>query len=168
MYALATGTVALMAWLSDRLHKRAFCLLMVPIPVLIGYSIAIGTPNTAAGYFAMFLCGAGIYPYNCLMLTWISGNLAPDYKRSVGIPLAATIANISGILSGQIYPATDGPRYISGNAVSLGLEFVALCGVVSIYCLLRWRNNRKEKLLAQGVSNDGREGDASLEFRYVL
>ncbi|KEF52808.1 uncharacterized protein A1O9_11225 [Exophiala aquamarina CBS 119918] len=168
VYALATGTVALMAWLSDRLHKRAFCLLIVPIPVLIGYSIAIGSSNIGAGYFAMFLCGAGIYPYNCLMLTWISSNLAPDYKRSVGIPLAATIANVSGILSGQIYPATDAPRYVSGNAVSLGLEFVAFCGIIAIYCLLKWRNNKKEMILASGVESNGKEGDASLEFKHIL
>lgn len=157
-----------MAWLSDRLHKRALCLALVPIPVLIGYAIVLGTANHGAGYFAMFLCGAGIYPYNCLMLTWISSNLAPDFKRSVGIPLAATIANISGVLSGQIYPATDSPRYISGNAVSLGLEAVALGGVGAIYCLLRWRNAQKEKKLADGVPSNGKEGDASLEFRYVL
>ncbi|KIY02621.1 uncharacterized protein Z520_01086 [Fonsecaea multimorphosa CBS 102226] len=168
VYAFATGTVALMAWLSDRLHKRAFCLVMVPVPVLVGYAIVLGTPNIGAGYFAMFLCGGGIYPYNCLMLTWITSNLAPDYKRSIGIPLAASIANISGVLSGQIYPATDAPRYISGNAVSLGLEFVALCGVVITYCLLKWRNARKEQLLASGVESNGKEGDASLEFRYVL
>ncbi|KAK5055421.1 hypothetical protein LTR84_013171 [Exophiala bonariae] len=168
VYALATGSVALLAWLSDRLHKRAFCLLIVPVPVLIGYSIAIGSSNIGAGYFAMFLCAAGIFPYNCLMLTWISSNLAPDYKRSVGVPLAATIANVSGILSGQIYPATDAPRYVSGNAVSLGLEAVAFCGVIAIYFLLKWRNRQKEKMLASGVENTGKEGDASLEFRYIL
>jgi hypothetical protein len=86
----------------------------------------------------------------------------------VGIPLAATIANISGVLSGQIYPATDSPRYISGNAVSLGLEFVALCGVLAIYSLLKWRNSRKEKRLAAGMESNGKDGDASLDFRYVL
>lgn len=142
--------------------------MLVPIPVVIGYAIVIGTSNTGAGYFAMFLCGAGIYPYNCLMLTWITSNVAPDYKRSIAIPLAATIANVSGILSGQIYPTADAPRYINGNAVSLGLECVAFCGVVVIHFLLRWRNSQKEKKLARGESDHGKEGDASLEFRYVL
>lgn len=141
---------------------------MVPIPVVIGYSIALGTANIGAGYFGMFLCAVGIFPFNCLMLTWMTSNLAPDYKRSVGVPFAATIANISGILSGQIYPATDGPRYVSGNAVSLGLEFVAFCGVVSIYFLLRSRNKKKEAIMASGVESNGKEGDASLQFKYVL
>ncbi|RVX67765.1 hypothetical protein B0A52_07888 [Exophiala mesophila] len=168
VYAVATISVGIISWASDKLHKRALFLFMVPIPVLIGYSIALGTANIGAGYFAMFMCAVGIFPFNCIMLTWVTSNLAPDYKRSVGVPFAATIANISGILSGQIYPATDGPRYISGNGVSLGLEFVAFCGVVSIYCLLRYRNKKKEEILATGVESNGKEGDASLQFKYVL
>jgi hypothetical protein len=144
VYALATVTVAVTAFMSDRVRKRAIFLFLVPIPVLIGYAIAIGSPNPGAGYFAMFLCGAGIYPYNCLMLAWLSNNLSPDYKRSVGIPLAASIANISGVISGQIYPPADAPRYVRGNVISLGLEFVALAGVASLFALLKWRSSKRE------------------------
>lgn len=38
-------------------------------------------------------------------------NLKPNYKRSVGIPLFASLAKISGLVSSQIYPSTDGSRY---------------------------------------------------------
>lgn len=154
-----------MSFLSDRTGKRAMFLFIVPIPVLIGYSIALGTANNAAGYVAMFLCGIGIYPFNCIMLAWFSSNVSPDHKRSVGLPVAASIANVSGVLSGQIYPITDAPRYISGNAVSLGLEFVALVGVGVIYLLLKWRMAQKEKALQEG-KEDCAEGDGSLEFKY--
>ena len=43
----------------------------------------------------------GIYAYYCLLLTWVSNNLKPDYKRSVGVPLFASLANISGLVSSQ-------------------------------------------------------------------
>lgn len=165
IYILATISVAIMSFLSDRTRKRALFLFIVPIPVLIGYAIALGTANNAAGYFGMFLCGMGIFPFNCIMLAWFSTNVSPDHKRSVGLPLAASIANISGVLSGQIYPVTDAPRYISGNAVSLGLEFVALCGVGVITLLLKWRMAMKEKALEEGKEDVG-EGDAALEFQY--
>ena len=33
--------------------------MMVPIPVLVGYAIVIGTTNNGAGLFAMFLVAAG-------------------------------------------------------------------------------------------------------------
>ncbi len=110
----------------------------------------------------------GIYPYNAMLLTWVSNNLKPDYKRSVGIPLFASLANVSGLISSQIYPANSGPRYTMGNAVSLGMEFTAMLGIVAIYLLLRHRNNEKEKLIAQGATDNGKQGDRALEFKYIL
>ncbi|KAF7560977.1 hypothetical protein G7046_g3181 [Stylonectria norvegica] len=124
-----------------------------------------GDANNAAGYFAMFLCAVGIFPFNCIMLAWFSSNISPDHKRSVSIPVAASIANISGVLSGQIYPLTDAPRYISGNAVSLGLEFVALLGVGVVFMLLKWRMAQKNKALQDGKENE-KEGDGALDFQY--
>ncbi|CAM1508102.1 Fc.00g049500.m01.CDS01 [Cosmosporella sp. VM-42] len=165
IYILATISVAVISFLSDRMRRRVIFLFIVPIPVLIGYAIALGTANNAAGYFAMFLCGMGIFPFNCIMLAWFSTNVSPDHKRSVGLPLAASIANVSGVLSGQIYPLTDAPRYISGNAVSLGLEFVALIGVASICMLLKWRMAQKKKALEEGKQGEA-EGDGALDFQY--
>lgn len=166
IYILATISVATVAYWSDRTGKRAIFLFIVPIPVLIGYSIALATPNNAAGYFAMFLCGIGIFPFNCIMLAWFSSNISPDHKRSVGLPVAASIANISGVLSGQIYPRGDAPRYISGNSVSLGLEFVALMGVGAICVLLKWRMGRKQRALNEGKQSNQDDGDRALDFQY--
>ncbi|KAL4947599.1 major facilitator superfamily domain-containing protein [Aspergillus filifer] len=168
-YILAGLTLLFWTTLSDRLEKRALFLLLAPIPCILGYAIAIGTPNAAAGYAAMFLCAGGIYPYNALLLTWVTNNLAPDYKRSVGMPLFTSLANISGAISSQIYPSWEGPRYIMGNSVSLGMEGVACLGVGSVWMLLRARDKRKERLLGQGVSDNGFEGeDRGLGFRYTL
>jgi hypothetical protein len=132
---------------------------------MVGYAICLGTSNIGAGYFAMFLCGMGIYPYNCVMLAWFSTSMSPDHKRSVGIATAASIANLSGILSGQIYPTKDAPRYIMGNAISLGHEFVAFLCVGAIYCLLKWRMARNKKALDNGEVSH-KEGDESLEFQF--
>jgi hypothetical protein len=153
--------------------------------VLIGYIVVIASSSIGAGYFAMFLCAAGkhrschlsrtvltddagIYPYNAMLLTWVSNNLKPDYKRSVGIPLFASLANVSGLISSQIYPSSGGPRYVMGNAVSLAMEAVAMCGIIAIYLLLRHRNNEKQKLIAQGATDNGKEGDRALDFKYIL
>ncbi|KAB5554329.1 high-affinity nicotinic acid transporter [Coniochaeta sp. 2T2.1] len=165
IYILATLSVAFFSFLSDRQGRRALYLFIVPIPVLIGYAIALGRSKPVAGYVGMFLCGLGIFPFNCIMIAWFSTNISPDFKRSVALPLAASIANVSGLLSGQIYPAKDSPRYISGNAVSLGLEFVALVGVAVIVLLLKWRIAKKDKALQDGNGGE-REGDSALDFRY--
>lgn len=166
IYLLATVSVAIVSYLSDRTGRRAMFLAIVPIPVLIGYSIALGTSNNAAGYFGMFLCAVGIFPYNCIMLAWFSSNTSPDHKRSVALPVAASIANISGVLSGQIYPIGDAPRYTPGNSISLGLEFVALLGVGAICLLLKWRMAQKKKALDEGKQSSDSDGDHALDFKY--
>lgn len=168
VYIVATFSVALVSWLLDRLNKRAIILACVPVPVLVGYSIALGTSNPGAGYFAMFLCGAGIYPFNSIMLTWASSNLSPDFKRAFGLPLAATLANTAGVTSGQIYPLSHAPRYISGNAVSLALEACALVCVGRIYLLFRRRTAIKERDLNEGKEDNGLTGDRVLGFKYAL
>jgi hypothetical protein len=161
VYIFATLTLITATFTSDRLKKRAAVLAILPVAPIIGY-------NHAAGYFAMFLCGGGIYSYNCLILTWISTNIAPDYKRSMAMPFFVSLANVSGVVASNIYPSVDGPRYLVGNAVSAGMETLALCGVVVVWWTLRRRNMEKEKLRSQGVEDNGKDGDQALDFVYVL
>jgi hypothetical protein len=110
----------------------------------------------------------GIYVYNTLLYTWLANNIKPDFKRSVGIPLFASLSNISGVISSQIYPPSDSPRYTMGISVSLAMEFIAMVGIAGIYILLRRRNVQKEKLRREGVSTNGKEGDKGLDFEYIL
>ncbi|KAK2748127.1 hypothetical protein FQN57_001251 [Myotisia sp. PD_48] len=186
------GTISLFctSYVSDRINKRAIIGGTVPILVVIGYAIAVGTPNLGAGFFAMFLCAAGtlchsvsitsdangmlineytgIYPYNAILLTWISNNIKPDYKRSVSIPLFVSLGNIGGLVSSQIYPAKDGPRYVTGNSISLGMEAGAIVCVWIVFYVFRRRNREKAALTAQGVIDNGKLGDRALDFKYNL
>jgi hypothetical protein len=102
----------------------------------------------------------GVYPYNTLILTWVTNNLQNEHVRSVGIPLLISIANISGVASSQIYPASDKPRYIMGNSVSLGMKIIALIGLACMYLLLRWRSVRK--------STPRMNEDGSSAFKFIL
>lgn len=68
----------------------------------------------------------------------------------------------------QIYPIGDAPRYVTGNAISLGGEVIALVCIGLIYSLLKYRMRQKRKLLAMGEVTNGKEGDQSLEFKYVF
>lgn len=84
------------------------------------------------------------------------------------MPLAYSIGNISNLMSSQLYPTNQGPRYIVGNAVSAGLSIVAAFLYASCWVLLRCRNNRKAKLIAEGATTNGLEGDMSLDSTYIL
>jgi hypothetical protein len=58
VYIVAVLILAAVTYLSDRLKKRAIIGVCTPIPVIIGYGIAMGTSNLGTGYFAMILCSA--------------------------------------------------------------------------------------------------------------
>lgn len=84
------------------------------------------------------------------------------------MPLAYSIANVSNLLSSQLYPTQQGPRYIVGNSVSAGLTVVAAFLYGSCWLLLRHRNQKKEKMIAEGATTNGLEGDRSLDTMYIL
>jgi hypothetical protein len=84
------------------------------------------------------------------------------------MPFAYSIANLSNLISSQLYPTQQGPRYIQGNAVSAGLTVVAGFLYAGCWFLLRRRNAKKEKLIAEGATTNGLEGDQSLESMYIL
>ena len=96
-------------------------------------------------------------------MTWITTNLAPDTKRAVGQPFAYSLANLSNLVSGQLYPSNQGPRYVQGNAISAGLTIVAGFLYASCWFLLRRRNLKKSKLIDGGATTNGKEGDQALE-----
>ncbi|KAM0286463.1 hypothetical protein ACHAQH_000889 [Verticillium albo-atrum] len=168
VYALGAFSLATQAYWSDRLKKRAMFLLISACPVIAAYIICIGTPNRVAGYVAMFILVTGVYSFSCLMMTWVATNLVPDYKRSVGLPIFASIGNCSGLVAGQLYPKSQSPRYIMGNSISAGLEAVAAVFVALTWLLLRRRNQQKEKMIAEGATSNGMEGDRGLDFKYDL
>jgi hypothetical protein len=84
------------------------------------------------------------------------------------MPIVFTMADVSSMVSSQLYPTQQGPRYVQGNAVSAGLTVVAGFLYFSCWVLLRWRNAKKAKLIADGATTNGLEGDRSLDKMYML
>jgi hypothetical protein len=98
----------------------------------------------------------------------VATNLVPDHKRSVGLPFFYSIGNLSGLISSQLYPTTDAPRYVKGNAVSAGMEVMAVIFVIAAWFVLRKRNAQKAKMIADGATTNGKEDDQGLHFQYTL
>ena len=57
------------------------------------------------------------------MFISVSHNLGSETKRATGAPLYMMVGQCGSVLGAHIFPATDGPRYIRGFAVSCGLQF---------------------------------------------
>lgn len=110
----------------------------------------------------------GVYTISTLAVAWIATNVAPDGKRAVAMPFAYSIANLSSLVSSQLYPAQQGPRYVQGNAISAGLDIVAAFLYFACWLLLRRRNQKKQKLIAEGATSNGYEDDRGLDTMYIL
>ncbi|KAH3918783.1 hypothetical protein HBI56_023820 [Parastagonospora nodorum] len=168
VYVVGAISLSVQVYWSDRLKRRGVFIVACCIPVAAGYLVCVGTPNPGAGYAGMFILVLGLYPISTLAVTWIATNLSPDSKRAFGMPFAYSIANISNVVSSQLYPSQQGPRYVQGNAVSAGLTVVAGFLYGACWILLRRRNAIKAKLIANGATSNGKEGDQSLETMYIL
>lgn len=55
-----------------------------------------------------------------------------------------------------------------GNAISLAMEFAAGCGIVFVWMILRRRNKIKAQQRVEGVTDNGKVGDRSLDFEYIF
>lgn len=110
----------------------------------------------------------GLYPISTLVVAWVVTNMSPDSKRAFALPYFYSIGNLSTLVSSQLYPTQDGPRYIMGNATSTGLEAIAACLYVASWLVLRRRNIQKKKLREEGATTNGMEDARGLFFTYGL
>lgn len=102
------------------------------------------------------------------VIRWVSNNLAPDSKRTVAMPLVLSFTLVSGVMSSQIYPTKDAPRYMMGNAISLSGTVAAFLAASGLWIIWRRRNARKNKLIAEGATENGYEDDRAIGFKYAL
>ncbi|KAL4783708.1 major facilitator superfamily domain-containing protein [Aspergillus varians] len=168
VYILGAICLVTNCYFSDKLSRRAPFLVACTFPVMVGYLICVGTSNAHAGYAGMFILVMGVYSISTLVVAWIATNVSPDGKRAIAMPFAYSIANLSMLVSAQLYPSTQGPRYIQGNSISAGLNVVAAALYFSCWMLLRRRNIQKDKLLAEGATTNGYEDDRGLNSKYIL
>jgi MFS family permease len=168
VYVVGAFSLCVIVYLSDKFAKRGLFIMGCCVPVAIGYLVCVATPNAHAGYAGMFILVLGVFSISTLAVTWIATNLGPDDKRAFGLPFAYSLGNISNLVSSQLYPTSQGPRYVTGNAVSAGLTVVAAFLYGSCWLLLRNRNQKKAKMIAEGATTNGLKGDKSLDSMYIL
>ncbi|KAJ9138142.1 MFS general substrate transporter [Pleurostoma richardsiae] len=130
-----------------RHERRSTYMLIFGVFTLVGYVLLITCRKAGVLYFACFLCASGLYIVTGLNITWIGGNVKGRYKRAVAIGMNQTMGNAGGVVAGQIYMATDAPRYVIGQS-----------------------NAQRAKKLADSVEDEPEMAgsDRSIHFRYML
>lgn len=122
-------------------------LLVVAMAVLFSQSSKVGS-NVPAMYTDVVLAQIGIYPLLPGISAWVGSNLAPSWKRSIGLAWLLAAGNFGSLIGTNIFLDSEVPSYPTGFGVSLGI----ICLVLVAGCVLEfspWRLN-KVKLLKSG------------------
>jgi len=172
------GAVSLICFArsSDHFRNRAFHIIGGLALTMIGFIILAKidvVANKGVAYFACFLLCAGCSVPSPLLATWYNNNTPDEGKRAVTTALIEAVANLSGLISSNIFLPQDAPDYIPALGISAAFGGFAICLVTTMHLCMRWHNNKKDKLQgvklrAQDVSTaDLTNGFKSEKFRYM-
>ncbi|GBB97569.1 hypothetical protein RclHR1_03000012 [Rhizophagus clarus] len=138
-YIFACGFSLLMALHSDKTKERPIHLSIAAIISSIGFIILGTSHNIIVSYLATVLCTSGLWSLSPILLTWVTDIFAfPQEKRLVAQAMVLTLSNLSGIISSNLYPKSDGPTYFFGNIFNASLlGLVILLAIIMRYILNR-------------------------------
>ncbi|KAL2869603.1 major facilitator superfamily domain-containing protein [Aspergillus lucknowensis] len=173
IYTTAAVVAVFGAWMSDRYKKRSPFILFFMSLIAIGFIIVIassdrGVPGVV--YFGVFVAVVGIYPAFPGNVTWISSNLAGDYKRAAGMALHIGLGNLAGAMASNFYRSKDAPKYVLGHALELGFCVAGIIAVLILRFSYQGINRKRDHidLTRYDAYEMAKMGDRSPLFRYML
>jgi hypothetical protein len=101
-------------------------------------------------------------------------NQGTDTRRGVGLVLINIVGQCGPVLGTNIYPATDGPRYVKGMSVCAAFMFFNVIVAIVLRTLLSMENKKLDERQAKSTeTNPDLDPSIAVEnygpnFRYVL
>lgn len=120
-YVCACAFTIAASYAADRVRRRGVFLLGFQLTGIAGFALLAGTSNTSAQYAGLVLAAVGVYPTVPLAMAWNSGNIGGSLKRGTGIAMQVMGGNCGGIIASYVYLSRDGPRYITGHSILIGI-----------------------------------------------
>lgn len=178
MYALGVVGTPLIAVYADR-HATRWPFIVGPYCVsAAGFVGLLATPQDrlpGLTYAWLFCIPVGVFPPLIGLVSWVGNNLAPSWKRAVGMALLISMGNLGGAVGSNVYLDGQKSRYHLGFGFGLGVSIAAICATVVLKFEFQ-RLNRAKK--AMGSEEDVRArfsedellamGDESPLFRYIV
>jgi len=154
------------SYFADRYKRRGATTAIFSIIAMVGYIIFLVTPKRHADYAALYLQVIGVYGAAPPLVTWVSNNVQPFYKRATAIAFAFVMTNAGGILSTWIF--TDTPRFRKATRLNLAMAIGMAVFGIGLDLYLRNENRKKRALVkAQGGEETIRLND-TVEQRLTL
>lgn len=139
-------------------------LLSIPHPRLPGLTYAF-----------LFCIPVGVFPPLIGLVSWVGNNLAPSWKRAVGMALLIMMGNFGGAIGSNIYLEQQAPNYWLGYGMGLGISVAAIAATFVLKFEYERLNRQKEgmgteaEIRARFTDEElNQMGDKSPLFKYIV
>lgn len=158
-YVVGFITTLVTAFVADRYFIRGPIILFWACFTIAGYAVLISDVSAGVKYFGIFLTVAGVSPNIAMAISYVGSNFGPLYVRATVMGTFFTVGNAAGLISSNIYPSTESPRFIKGHSINLGFAGLTFI-TTSLIMLSNWNDNRKRDRISI-AHPDGRDVDPS-------
>lgn len=171
IYIVGLITTLVMSWIADRRQTR-WPFVVIPYSVsLVGAIALMAIPHPrypGLTYAFLFTIPAGVFPAIISAVTWVSNNLSPTWKRSTGIALAITLANLGGTIGSNIYLAEEAPRYRTGYGVTIAVLVLAIAGTMILRFAYMRINKARDQMTEEEIQSRYTERESSQARKSVM
>ncbi|UZJ56306.1 hypothetical protein CBS101457_005626 [Exobasidium rhododendri] len=157
-YVFTFIVVMTVAWLSNKYQVRAPFIIGSAFVAILGYIVLLTSPTTGGKYVAVFLCTAGIYSGNALLLAWPSENLMGHTYRATGLAMVIMIGDCGAIIGLQLYRVPLGGLKNTGYKYSHIFAIVWLLIGIAAAASLHFGLKRKNAKLDEAEQIRNRDG----------
>lgn len=101
VYCFGAIATVVLSWLADR-YKCRWAFIVGPYGLgAVGFIALLAIPHPALPgltYAMLFCITGGLYPAIIGVISWTANNLAPSWKRAMGMALLMTFGNLGGLV----------------------------------------------------------------------
>ena len=145
-YFVAFLMTILTTWISDRLQQRGLMIILLSIIGAVGYVLLATCKPIGVRYLGVFLAAAGVFPSIGNILPWVLNNQGSDSRRGMGIIILNVIGQCGPFLGTNIFPESEGPRYVKGQWICAAFMFFTTFLAICLRFLLVWENKRLDRM----------------------
>lgn len=149
VYALGVISTIFFSVLADR-HQTKWLFIIIPYSIaLVGFIGLLSVPHPklpGLTYAFLYCIPAGVYPPLICCLSWIGNNLAPSWKRAVGMALLISIGNLGGAVGSNVYLQQQSPHYWLGYGMGAGMVAAAIVSTLILKVAFERINQRRDQM----------------------
>ncbi|KIW46496.1 uncharacterized protein PV06_02165 [Exophiala oligosperma] len=177
IYLVGVASTIFFSVLADR-HQTRWPFIVGPYSVaLLGFVGLLSIPHPklpGLTYALLFTIPGGVYPPLIGCLSWVGNNIAPTWKRAIGMALLISIGNLGGAVGSNIFLAKQAPHYWLGYGLALGMIAAAIISTFILRIAYGVLNKKRDQMNEEEIRAKYTEeelldmGDKSPLYRYVI